>query len=97
MMAIRIHYNMNKAVLKAIEAGNDIVMIGLSYNKIKKIIKYITKKVQKGKLSIETINKSIIKIQEMKKKYNVTDEKINGFVIDEINDRIDSLTKQVAK
>ena len=41
MMAIRIHFNMNRAVLKAIDAGNDIVMVGLSYNKIKKLFKIL--------------------------------------------------------
>ena len=44
MMAIRLHYNMKKAVVKAIEAGNDIVMIGMSRKKIEIIIKYIIKK-----------------------------------------------------
>ena len=51
MLAIRLHYNMKRAIVKAIEAGNDIIMIGLSYKQVKNIIKYITKKVESGKIS----------------------------------------------
>ena len=59
MLAIRLHYNMKRAIVKAIEAGNDIIMIGLSYKQVKNIIKYITKKVESGKISEERINKSV--------------------------------------
>lgn len=95
MMAIRLHYNMKKAVFRAIEAGNDIIMIGLSYKKVKKIIRYIIKKVRKGKLDIEIINKSVEKIIEMKEKYNVEDKKVEGFSIEEINEKIKNINEKV--
>lgn len=93
MMAIRLHYNMKKAVLKAIEAGNDIIMIGLPDKKINKIIKYITKKVKKEKLNIEKINNSVKKIIDMKEKYKINDEKIEGFSKEEINKRIEEINE----
>lgn len=93
MMAIRLHYNMKKAVLKSIEAGNDIVMIGLPYKKVKSIIKYITKKVEKGKISIERINQSVEKIIDMKEKYNVEDNEAKGFSIEEINEKIKQINE----
>lgn len=95
MMAIRLHYNMKRAVYKAIEAGNDIIMIGLPYKKVKKIIKYIIKKVRKGKINIEKINKSVEKIIAIKEKYNIEDEKIDGFSIEEINEKIKDLNEKV--
>jgi len=88
MMAIRLHYSMKRAVLRAIQAGNDIIMIGLPYKKIKAIIKYIIKKVKKGKISIERINQSVEKIIQMKEKYNVEDKNVEGFSIEEINKKI---------
>lgn len=88
MMAIRLHYNMKRATLKAIQAGNDIVMIGLPYKKVKVIIKYITKKIKKGKISIERINKSVEKIIQIKEKYQIEDKKVEGFSIEEINEKI---------
>lgn len=93
MMAIRLHYNMKKAVLKAIEAGNDIVMIGLPYNKVKKIIKYIIKKVKKGKIDIKKIDNSVKKILDIKQKYGITDNKIKGFSKDDINKKIEEINK----
>lgn len=97
MMAIQLHYNMKKAVLKAIEAGNDIVMIGLPYKKIKKIIKYIAKKVKKGKIKEERINLSVEKIMKIKEKYNVQDKEVDGFLSIEINKKIKQLNEKIVK
>lgn len=93
MMAIRLHYNMKKAVKRAILAGDDIVMIGLSYKKVDKIIKYIIRQIEKGKISEERINKSVEKILKMKEKYNLKDEKANGFDINKINEQIKKINK----
>lgn len=95
MMAIQLHYNMKRATLKAIEAGNDIIMIGLSYRKVKSIIKYITKKVRKGKLDIERINQSVEKIIEMKEKYKIEDKEEKGFLIEEMNEKIKNINEKV--
>ena len=89
MMAIRIHYNMNKAVLKAIDAGNDVVMVGLSYKKVKKLIKYIAKQVRKDRISERRINASVKKIQKFKEQYNITDNEVRGFNVEEMNKRIE--------
>lgn len=94
MMAIRIHYNMKKAVVKAIEAGNDIIMIGLPYKKINKIIKFIVKEVKNGRIKEERINESVKKIIEIKQKYKISDQKVNGFSITEINERIKELNEK---
>lgn len=95
MMAIRLHYNMKKAVKRAILAGDDIVMIGLSYEKVDKIIKYIIRQIKKGKISEERINKSVEKILKMKEKYNLKDEKANGFDINKINEQIKKLNNSL--
>lgn len=95
MMAIRLHYNMKRAVKRAILAGNDIVMIGLSYKKVDRIIKYIIGQIKKGKISEERINKSVEKILRIKEKYNITDEKASGFDIDKINEQIEKLNNSL--
>ena len=97
MMAIRIHYNMNRAVLRAIDAGNDIVMVGLSYKKVKKLIKYITKQVEKGRISERRINESVKKIQRYKEKYNVNDNEIVGFDVEEMNNKIKNFGEKIVK
>lgn len=95
MMAIRLHYNMKRTVKRAILAGNDIVMIGLSYKKVDKIIKYIIGQIKKGKISEERINKSVEKILRIKEKYNITDEKTSGFDINKINEQIEKLNNSL--
>lgn len=95
MMAIRLHYNMKKAVVKAIEAGNDIIMIGMSYKKLKKIINYVVKEVKDGKIDIEKINKSVEKIIKMKEKYNIVDNEVKGFNVKEMNERIKMLNEKL--
>lgn len=95
MMAIRLHYNMKRAVKRAILAGNDIVMIGLSYKKVDRIIKYIIGQIKKGKISEERINKSVEKILRIKEKYNITDEKTSGFDINKINEQIEKLNNSL--
>ena len=97
MMAVRIHYNMKRAVVRAIEAGNDIVMLGLPYNKVDKIINYVIKQVRKGKLSEELVNQKVDKIIKYKEKYNITDEKVTGFNIEEINNQIKNIREKVMK
>lgn len=94
MMAIRLHYNMKRAVVRAIEAGNDIIMIGLPYKKVKAIIRYITNKVRKGKIDIERINQSAQKIIQIKEKYNIEDKEIEGFSITEINEKIKQINEK---
>lgn len=97
MMAIQLHYNMKKAVVKAIEAGNDIIMIGLPYKKVNRIIKYIVKKIQKGKIKEERINQSVDKIIKIKEKYKITDEKVDGFCIEKINEKVKKLNELIVE
>lgn len=91
MMAIKLHYNSKRAVLKAIEAGNDIIMLGLPYKKVNRIIKYIIKKVKRGKISEKRIEASLAKIIKMKEKYQIEDTEVQGMDIEKINEEIKQL------
>lgn len=95
MLAIRIHYNINRAVVKAIDAGNDIIMLGVSYNKIEKIIKYVARQVKRGKLSEKRIDESLEKIIKFKEKYKLTDDKVEGFNLEEMNNTIKNFKEKI--
>ena len=95
MWAIRVHYNMKRATVRAINAGNDIVLLGLPEKKVEKIIKYVIKQAKNGKISQERINTSVEKILSMKEKYNVSNELVNGANIEEINNRIKNIKDKV--
>ena len=91
MWAVKLHYSKKQAVRKAIEAGNDLVMLGFSYRQIKKTIHYIEKKVKSGIINIKDIERSVNRIIQMKEKYHITDEKVEGMNIEEINKEIDEI------
>lgn len=95
MLAVRLRYSPAKAVELAINAGNDMIMIGLKYKTIEKIIKCISRKVKKGKISEKAIDKSTDKIIKMKQKYNVNDEQISGLDIKKINKEIEELNAKI--
>ncbi len=93
MGAIKLRYRPEVAVYKAILAGNDVVVIGNTEDRLDKIIKYVAKKVKKNKIDIRMINESVDKIINFKKKYEINDEKAKGIDIDKINSEIDNLHK----
>jgi len=95
MLAVRLRYSQVKAVELAIRAGNNMIMTGVGYRTIEKIIKGIAKKVQKGRISEAAINKSVEKIIKMKQKYNVSDNKVNGLDIEKINKEIEELNNKI--
>lgn len=91
MWAIKLHYSIKRAVVKSIKSGNDMVMIGDTYSKVKKVIKYTIKKAKRGKIDINSINNSVEKIVKLKEKYNVNNEIVNECNIEEINKMIDKV------
>lgn len=95
MKAIRLRYSLKKAVTLAINSGNNMIMIGTEYKNIEKIIKNTSKKVRKEKIDINMINESVEKIIAVKKKYNVNDNKVAGFEIDDINKKIKELNSKM--
>lgn len=95
MLTFPFHLNVKKVTKQAIEAGNDIIIVGYNYKKIKSIINYVVKEVKKGNINEDRINKSVEKILYMKEKYNINDNEIKGFEADKINERIKELNEKV--
>ncbi|MCI8344889.1 MAG: beta-N-acetylhexosaminidase [Clostridia bacterium] len=95
MLAIRLRYSLKRAVILAINSGNNMIMIGAKYKKVERIIKKISKKVQKRKIDIDKINQSVQSIISVKKKYNINDNKVEGFDIEDINKKIKELNKKI--
>lgn len=95
MLAVRLRYSLKRAVMLAINSGNNMIMIGTKYRQTESIIKNISKKVQKGEIDINRINESVEKIISLKKKYNVSDSEVTGFDIDNINKKIKELNDKI--
>lgn len=95
MRAISYRYGYTRAAVKAFDAGADIIMIGTSYHTVIKVIKKIEKNVKSKKLNIEKIDKSVNRIMNLKTKYAITDEPVNGCNIEKINKLINSINEKI--
>ena len=95
MLSIRLRYSLKRAVMLAINSGSTMIMIGTKYNQIEKLIKSTCKKVQKGKIDINKINKSVERIIAVKKKCGINDEEVKGFDIENVNRKIQELNNKI--
>ena len=94
MRAIRYFYGTTKAVKKAFESGNDIIVCRFNKEKQIQSINEINNLVNKGKIKEARINRSVKRIINIKEKYNISDEdEIEKIDLDEINEQI-KLIKQ---
>lgn len=71
MGAITSIMSIEEACIKSIEAGCDILLLGNAYEEIEQVIDSIKLKLYNGEISEEQINKSVKRILELKKKYNM--------------------------
>lgn len=88
MKAIQLIYGSTHATKLAFYAGNDIIMNRLNYGSITKTMRSILKQSKKNSKIENRINDSVTRILEMKIKYNITDAKVTGCDIEEINHEI---------
>lgn len=93
MGAITEHFDIGKAAVESVKAGSDIILVGHDYNKVVKIISSLKTAVQNGEISQQRLNESIERIIQLKKKYSLTDAKVNNPNINEMNQSINSLLK----
>lgn len=71
MGAITSIMSIEEACIKSIEAGCDMLLLGNAYEEIEQVINSIKLKLYNGEISEEQINKSVNRILELKKKYNM--------------------------
>ena len=91
MRAISLRYGYVRATLKACKSGADIIMIGAPGSTVIKVIKKMEKNILKKKIDINSIDKSIERILNLKEKYNISDEPAKGCNIEEINKKIEQI------
>lgn len=74
MKAVQLSYGKNKAVKKAFEAGNDVILF--KYNNDIKVIEEIIKNVKLSVFKESRVNKSVNRILKTKEKYSINNEEI---------------------
>lgn len=92
MKAIKFLYGTDNAIVKAFEAGNDIIVFRFNQEEEKKALEKIEKLVKKGRIKENRINRSVKRVIKLKNKYNLSDSnKIEGINIETINREIEEI------
>ena len=92
MKAIKLFYGEVRAVKKAFEAGNDIIVFRYSSDKEEKAIKTLLELYDRN---LGRVNRSVTRILKEKEKYNFNDNKVKPTIdIEQINNRIDKIRKK---
>ena len=92
MKAIKMLYGEEKAVKKAFEAGNDIIVFRFKQEEERKSVENIINLVKKGKIKESRIDRSVRRIINLKEKYKLSDvSEIEGVNIDDINTKIQEI------
>ena len=95
MGAIMDNYNLTDAVIMAINAGNDLILVCHGYDDIIKSISAVKDAVSSNIISEERIDESVYRILKLKEKYRVNDDIISNEIdIEGINLEINSLFNQ---
>ena len=97
MRAVLLHYNLIKASFRSIDAGANIIMMGLPYFIVKMSINNMIKSVRNKKIDISKIDIGVSKILATKEKYNLNDDEVKGVDTKEINKEIDDLNNKIKK
>ena len=95
MRAIRFVYGIKLATLKALEAGNDILLFRFKNNDGKAVIQKIQKLIKSGRIKTKRIEQSVNRIIKLKEKYHLDESKtVKGCDINKINQCIENINKQ---
>lgn len=85
MEAILKNYQIGAAAVKAVQAGNDIVLICHGLENQVKARNAILAAVKKGEISTQQINDSVYRILKLKNNYHLTDKPISSINLNSIN------------
>lgn len=88
MGAIMENYDIGDAAVRSVKAGSDIVLVCHDYDNGIEVLNALKNAVEERMISEERIDESVYRVLELKKKYDLTDDKINSIDINRINAEI---------
>lgn len=95
MKAITDNFDIGTSSVQSIKAGSDLILVAHDYLKIVSIVEAIEDAFIKGEISEERINESVERILKLKKKYVLTNEKINSISVTDLNKEIEKVLRSV--
>ena len=92
------NFRLKSKIIKAINAGNDVILIKYKKKDTRRLYKKLYKMVDNYELNMERIEESSKKIVELKNKYQLSNEKIKNEVdIDLVNEKIKFINDKIEK
>lgn len=85
MGAIIENYDIGEASIKAVQAGNDIVLVAHGYENKVKVVNSLINAVKDGTISEARIDESVERILHLKEKYSISDRLLDEIDINKIN------------
>ncbi|MBU3216194.1 beta-N-acetylhexosaminidase [Clostridium estertheticum] len=95
MAAIMKYNDIGDAAIKSFNAGSDIILVCHEYNNELKVINSLKAAVQSKTISEKRLNESVYRILKLKEKYKLNNDTLNTIntnKINEINDKIKSIS-----
>ncbi|MED3765126.1 beta-N-acetylhexosaminidase [Ureibacillus terrenus] len=91
MKAITDHYSIEKAALFSVKAGSDIILIAHHEEKISSVIDQLISAVERGEISEQHIDKSVVRILRLKEKYQLDHSSVEFANIEKLNKEIHTI------
>lgn len=95
MGAILENYDIGDATVKAVQAGNDIVLVCHGDENKLKAVHSLTKAVESGTIKEERINESVERILLLKEKYNLSSTSPSNIELDKINQSSEEIIRKL--
>ena len=87
MQAITDHYDIGVAAVQSVKAGSDIVMVAHDYNNAIAVFESINAAVENGEISEERIDESVIRIIQLKEKYQLNDNQFKDIDVNALTNK----------
>lgn len=95
MGAILENYDIGDATVKAVQAGNDIVLVCHGDENKLKAVHSLTKAVESGAIKEERIDESVKRILHLKEKYNLSSTSPSDIELDKINQSSEEIIRKL--
>lgn len=92
--SVDIQYGIKDSVKRAINAGNDIVVVK-DESKIKSVVEYITRQVRYGNIDEKEVDKKVEKIIDVKDKYELDSDEIPNYNVEKVNYELNEMLKTI--
>jgi beta-N-acetylhexosaminidase len=88
MGAIVKHYTLEVAVVRSVNAGSNIILVGHGKDNVAAVYNSLYAAVKNGTISEYSINKSVYRILALKHKYNINNNEVSPVNVNNLNSLI---------